>query len=64
MPPPMVHASVLIRLSPGFEEAALQAIRAVPGVADIATRSTATIVAHLTSPTSENYAGGDRSVVG
>lgn len=35
MPPPMVHAYVLIRLSPGFEEAALQGIRAVPGVADI-----------------------------
>ena len=31
MPPPMVHAYVLIRLSPGFEEAALQGSGQSPG---------------------------------
>ena len=35
MPPLMVQAYVLIRLVPGFEEGALQAIRAIPGVEEI-----------------------------
>ena len=35
MPASMVKAFVLIRLSPGLEEAALQAVRAIPGVEEI-----------------------------